>query len=218
MTDLAGPLWLSLRISLAATLIATLVAVPLAYALRRRAFVGRGALESLILMPMILPPTVVGYLILVTLGARGWLTSALPFDYSIVFRFEGAVLAAAIVAVPLIYLPARAGFATVEREMEDVAKLMGASRAQTFWHVAVPMAARGLGSGVVLGFARALGEFGATIMVFGWQPNRVTLPISIYADFEQGTLSDAAPAVLALSAASFGLVLLYNATGGGRQA
>jgi molybdate transport system permease protein len=216
MSDLLAPLWLSLRISVVATLIATLVAVPLAYALRRRRFVGRGAIESLILMPMVLPPTVVGYLILVTLGARGWLTR--PFDYSIVFRIEGAILAAAVVAFPLIYLPARAGFASVEREMEDVAKLMGASRWQTFWHVALPMSMRGLGSGVVLGFARALGEFGATIMVFGWLPDRETLPISIYRHFDQGALGDAAPAVLALSAASFGLILLYNATGAGRQA
>lgn len=216
MNDLWPALALSLRIAAVATGLVTLLGVPIAYAFARRRFVGRSLIEGLILMPMVLPPTVVGYLILMAFGARGWF-SAWTFGYSIVFRFEGAVLAAAVVALPMLYLPAKAGFASVDRELEENARLMGANRLQLFWHVSVPLAIRGLASGVVLAFARALGEFGATIMVFGWQPGRLTLPISIYADYEQGELSDATPAVLALTAASLGLVMLYNSSAAGKQ-
>ena len=217
MSDLWPPLWLSVRIAFLATLLACGVGVPLAFALGRRRFWGRGLIEATVLLPLVLPPTVVGYLILMALGSHGWLSGVL-FGYSIVFTFEGAVLSGAIVALPMIYLPAKAGFASVERELEDVARLMGANRLQVFWHVSVPLALRGLASGVVLAFARALGEFGATVMVFGWQPGRQTLPISIYADYEQGELSHATAAVLVLSAVSFGLIGLYNASSAGRQA
>ncbi len=217
MTDLWPALWLSLRIALTATLVACALGIPLAFALARRDFPGKSLAEGLILLPMVLPPTVLGYILLMTFGARGWLSPLLG-GYSIVFRFEGAVMAAAIVALPMLYLPAKTGFASVERELEDIARLMGANRLQTFWHVSVPLACRGLISGLVLAFARALGEFGATVMVYGWQPGRLTLPISIYADYEQGNLSHATAAVVALSALSLGLIMLYNASAAGKQA
>src|SRR6187397_3472951 len=107
MTDIWPALWLSLRIAAVATALCALVGVPLAFALRRRRFVGRSILEALILLPMVLPPTVVGYVILLTFGKRGWLGSisqVVPF----VFHFPGAVLAAAVVALPMMYLPAKA--------------------------------------------------------------------------------------------------------------
>ncbi len=216
MSELLSAMLLSLEIAVSATLLAALVGIPLAHAMARREFVGKSLLEGLILIPMVLPPTVMGYLIIMTLGARGWLAPLLG-GYSIIFRFEGAVLAAAVVALPMLYLPAKAGFASVERELEDIAVLMGANRLQLFWHVSVPLAIRGLSSGLILAFARALGEFGATVMVFGWQPGRLTLPISIYADFEQGELSHAKAAVVALSFISLSLVMAYNATSAARQ-
>ena len=216
MSDLWSALLLSVEIAITAMVVAALVGIPLAYAMARRRFPGKSLLEGLILIPMVLPPTVVGYLLIMALGARGWLSPLLG-GYSIIFRFEGAVLAAAIVALPLLYLPAKAGFAAVERELEDIAVLMGANRLEVFWHVSVPLARRGLASGLILAFARALGEFGATVMVFGWQPGRLTLPISIYADYEQGELSHATAAVVALSLISLSLVMAYNATSAGRQ-
>lgn len=200
---------LSLQIAIAATVIAVAVAVPVASMMARRTFAGKSIVEAILLLPLVLPPTVVGYLLILMLGARGWI-SRLFGDYSIVFRFEGAVLASAIVAFPLLYMPTKAAFASVERELEDIARLMGASRLQMFWHVSLPMARRGLGSGIVLGFARALGEFGATLMVFGWQPGRITLPISIYDDWQQGNLSHASGAVIALVALSLIMVSVYN--------
>ncbi len=219
MNDLWQPLGLSLRVALAATLLTVLLGVPLAYGMARRAFPGRSLVEGFILLPLVLPPTVVGYLIIVVLGSRGWLARRLgeSFDYSIVFRFEGAVLAALVVAVPMLYMPAKAAFASVERDLEDAARIMGASRLQLFWHVSIPLARRGLVSGLLLAFARALGEFGATMMVFGWQPGRLTLPISIYADYEQGDLTHATAAVVALSMISLSLVLAYNLTLAGKR-
>jgi len=207
-----GTVWPALRLSLAiastATVLAVLVGVFLAYVISRRQFSGRSAIESLICLPLVLPPTVVGYLLIVALGADSWVGRLL--HYSVVFRIEGAILAAATVALPLVYIPSRSAFSSVDRELEDVARLMGANALQTFWHLSLPMARRGIAGGLVLGFARALGEFGATMMVFGMQPQRLTLPISIYADFQSLTLRHAVPAVALLIGVSAGIMLIYN--------
>jgi molybdate transport system permease protein len=219
MSDLWDPLLLSLRIATTATLLVVLIGVPLALLMSRRRFIGKNLIEGLIVVPMVMPPTVVGYGIILLLGSRGWVGQWLnrAFGYSIVFRFEGAVLAAALVALPMLYLPAKAGFASIEREMEDNAKLMGASRWQVFWHVALPLARRGVYSGLLLAFARALGEFGATMMVFGWQPGRVTLPVSIYADYEQNNMAHAMAAGVALALISLTLVMAYNRSSAAAQ-
>ena len=212
-------LWLSFRIATAATALVILVGVPLAYFMSRRRFPGTSIVEGIIMMPLVLPPTVVGYYIIMTLGARGvighWLKQAL--DYSIVFRFEGAVLAAAIISLPMLYIPARAAFASTERELEDMARTLGANRAQLFWHVSIPLARKGLISGIMLCFARSIGEFGATIMVYGLQPARMTLPISIYLHFEHGQLADASGAVVILTVVSLGLIMAYNVSSVSRQ-
>ena len=219
MERLWPPLLLTLQIATAATLLTALVGIPLALVMARRRFRGKSIVEALILVPLVLPPTVLGYLLITMLGARGWLGEWLhaATGYSILFRFEGAVLAAAVVALPLFYMPVRAAFATVEREWEDDARLMGAGRLATFWHVSLPLARRGLASGVILAFARAAGEFGATIMVLGIQPDRLTLPILIYVDYEQGTPAAAAGAVILLLSASLLIVAIYNRTALGRQ-
>ena len=219
MTDLWRSLLLSLGIATLATLAVAVVGVPVAYLMSRRQFPGRSIIEALITVPLVLPPTVVGYLIIMTLGARGWAGAWLhrATGYSIMFRIEGAVLAAAVVALPLLYLPARAAFAAVEKEMEDVATLMGAGRLATFWHVSLPLARRGIAAGLILAFARALGEFGATVMVFGIPDGRVTLPISVWVDYTQHNLSHATAAVVALSTVSLALVMAYNASSVSRQ-
>ena len=231
MTGVWAAAALSGRIAAVATAVTLVLAVPLAWGMARWRFAGRGLVEGVVLMPVVLPPTVVGYVLLVVFGANGVVNRALlalfgtdgvlggvlgpaagrflPFSFA--FTFTGAVVAAVVVALPLFYLPAKAAFAAVDRDLEDVATLMGATRWQTFWHVSVPLARRGLVSGTVLAFARALGEFGATVMVFGWQPGRLTLPISVYAEFDHGDLSTAWPAVAVMAGASLGLVLLYNA-------
>ena len=197
---------------MAATIAVALVAIPMGHVMARARFPGRSFAEAVFALPLVLPPTVVGYLILAVFGARGWPGVWLHawFDYSIVFRIEGAILAAAIVAFPLVYLPAKSAFAAIEHEFEDVAALQGASRLQIFWHVSLPAARLGIGGGLILGFARALGEFGATVMVFGWQPGRQTLPISIYSAYEQGKMDAAAPTVLLMIAICLIVVGVYN--------
>jgi molybdate transport system permease protein len=209
MTDVWPPLWLSLRIAAAATAACALVGVPLAFAMRRRRFIGRSVIEAIVLLPMVLPPTVVGYLLLVLFGRRGWLAPLLA-GYSITFTFGGAVLAAAVVALPMMYLPAKAAFATVEAEVEDSARTLGAGPLQLFWRVSVPLARHGLLAGTVLAFARAAGEFGATVMVLGLQPDRETLPMAVYFGYEYNDVSRAAFATTILTAISLALIFLYN--------
>jgi molybdate transport system permease protein len=212
MTTLLDALLLSLKIALVATLLVTLLAVPLAYAMARRSFRGKSLIEALLVVPLVLPPTVVGYFLLVLCGTRSPLGAALlrRLGYTLLFNWHGAVLAAAAVSLPLLYLPAKAGFAGVERELEDVARLFGAGPARTFWHVSLPLARRGIGSGLLLAFARALGEFGATVMVMGSQPGRQTLPILIYDRYVTGEMTSAAPAVVLLACVSFAVIVLYN--------
>lgn len=212
MEHLWPPLWLSIRIAVLATIVVALIGVPLAYLTARRRFAGRSVLEALIILPLVLPPTVVGYFILVVLGARSPIGRALRdgFDYSFLFNWHGAVIASAVVSLPLVYLPARSAFASIEPELIDIARLTGASKLSTFWHVSLPLASKGIASGLMLAFARALGEFGATVMVMGDQTKQRTLPISIWNDYVGGQMADAAPAVILLSAVSLGVVLLYN--------
>ena len=219
MQHLLPPLLLSLRVAMVATAVVALIGVPLAYFMARRKFWGQSILESLLIVPLILPPTVVGYFILLIAGSRSPIGKLLAgwFDYSIVFHWHGAVVAAAVVSLPLLYLPTRAAFAGIEPELLDIARLMGAGRVGVFWHVNLPLARRGIGSGLLLAFARALGEFGATVMVMGDLPGKQTLPISIYNDYIGGTLRDAAPAVVALTIVSLAVILLYNRSTLGRR-
>src|SRR5439155_5803480 len=167
MHHLLAPLLLSLRVAIVATVLVALIGVPLAYVMARRAFAGRSVVEAVLIVPLILPPTVVGYFILMALGRRSPIGMLLErwFGYSVLFHWHGAVIASAVVALPLLYLPARAAFMNLERELEDIARLMGAGPIGVFWHVSLPLARRGIASGLLLAFARALGEFGATVMV-----------------------------------------------------
>ena len=204
--------WLSIRIALLAVLLASVFALPMAYVNSRSSYRGKGLLEGLLVLPMVLPPTVVGYLIILAMGSNGIVGEYLNrwFSYSIMFRMEGAVLAAATVAFPLLYLPARGAFASVERDVEDVARLHGASPLQVFRHISLPLAARGVVSGLILSFARALGELGATVMVFGIRTTQTTLPVSIYLDYEHGEMYKGLPAVILLCTVSMFITVLYN--------
>jgi molybdate transport system permease protein len=214
MGDLLPALILSLRIALTATAVVALIGIPLAYFLARRRFFGKTLFETLLTVPLVLPPTVVGYLIILALGARSPIGAVLDraFGYRLLFSLGGAILAAVVVSLPLLLLPARAAFAAVEPEYEEIARLYGAGRLQTFWHVNLPLARRGIASGLLLAFARALGEFGATVMVFGHQSDRQTLPISIYQDYVGNEAARAMPAVVLLSAVSLLVIFLYNRT------
>jgi len=214
MADLLPSLLLSLRIALCATVLVAAVAIPLGFLMARRWFVGRSLLEALFTLPLVLPPTVLGYYLLTAFGRRGivgvWLDQWLGFTFQ--FHWTGAVLAAATVAFPLLYLPARAAFGGVSPEMEAVARLNGATLLQVFWHVSLPIARKGIAAGLLLTFSRALGEFGATIMILGDMSGKQTLPILIYTENSSGARNSplAMAAVVLLSGLSLGLILLYN--------
>jgi len=217
MSELSTSLLLSLRIALGATALAAAFALPLAYLLARRKFAGKSIVETILMLPLVLPPTVVGYLIIIAFGIQSplgkWLNAT--FGFRLLFTETGAVAASAVVAFPLLLLPARAAFAGVEREFEEIARLMGAGPLSVFWHVSLPMARRGIAGGLLLAFARALGEFGATVMVFGTA--RKTLPVLVWYSNESSGMRDAAPAVALLLGASLLVMALYNRSGLGRQ-
>src|SRR5699024_7005213 len=183
------PLWLSVKTAGISTLIVFLIGTFFAYIIGRHHFFGKSVLEALFLLPLVLPPTVVGFLLLYLFGNNGligkWLIAL--FDFQIVFTWYGALLAAIVVSFPLMYQSASAAFLQYEKELELVARTLGKSRSYVFWTVSFPLAWPGLLAGFVLAFARGLGEFGATLMVAGYIPNVTeTIPLAIYFAVEAG--------------------------------
>ena len=168
MGELA-PLWLSVRVATVATALIVLAGVPAAFGLARLSFPGKGLVSGFLILPLVLPPTVLGYLLLQVLGRRtwlgGWLDQAL--GVVLVFHWSGAVVASAIAAFPLFLLPTRGAFEAVDPALEDAARLLGRRELSVFCAVTLPLAWRGVAAGTVLAFARALGDFGATMMVAG---------------------------------------------------
>jgi molybdate transport system permease protein len=178
-----SPLFLSLRVASLATLAVVLVGLPLALLLARRAFPGKAVLAGVALLPLVLPPTVLGYGLLLLLGRRSWLGGWLEqaLGWTVVFHWSGAVIASGVAAFPLFLLPARSAIEGVEPRLEQVARLLGRSNRSVFWTVTLPLAWRGLAAGAILAFVRALGDFGATLMVAGDIPGRTrTVSLAIY--------------------------------------
>ena len=183
------PLLLTLKVAGWATLLATIAGVLIAYALARLRFPGREVLDAVMTLPMVMPPTVLGYYILVLVGRRGpigaWLEE--NFGVSLIFTWQGAVIASSVVALPLVYKAAATAFEGVDRQLEQAARILGKSEWEVFFRVTLPLAWPGILAGAMLGFARALGEFGATLMVAGNIPGRTqTLSIAIYDAVEAG--------------------------------
>ena len=164
-----GPFWLSLKIASLATILIILVGFPLALGLARFRFPGKGLLSGLLILPLVLPPTVLGFVLLKLLGRQGWLGHRLEAacGLTIVFHWSGAVVAAAVAAFPLFLLPARGALEGVNPAYEDAARLLGRTELSVLRSITIPLAWRGLVAGSVLAFARALGDFGTTLMVAG---------------------------------------------------
>jgi len=177
------PLLLTLKVALCATLLATLFGVLFARMLGRKRSVTRDVAESVLTLPLVLPPTVLGYYLLVVLGRNGAIGSWLldHFGITLIFTWQGAVIAAAIAAFPLILRSARAAFTDVDRSLEQAARTLGLREPAVFFRVTLPLAWRGVLAGALLAFARAMGEFGATLMIAGSLPGRTqTLALAIY--------------------------------------
>lgn len=187
------PLLLSLKVAGWATAIDVVLGVAVAFGLSRWRSSARELVDSLLTLPLVMPPTVLGYYLLVLLGRRGaigaWLNK---FDIQLVFTWQGAVIASAVVAFPLVLKSARTAFETVDPQFERAARTLGISEAAVFFRVTLPLAARGILAGALLAFARALGEFGATLMIAGNLPGRTqTLSVAVYAAVQAGDDSTA---------------------------
>lgn len=202
MSDLWIPLLLSLKVAGWATLFAAVLGIAVAFLLSRWRSPLCNLVDSILTLPMVLPPTVIGYYLLVLLGRRGWLGQWLSqWGIELVFTWQGAVVAATVVAFPLVLKSARAAFEDVDYRLEDAGIVLGLSRLQVFFRVSLPLAMRGIMAGVLLAFARALGEFGATLMIAGSIPGRTqTLSISIYEAVQAGNDDLAMTLVLVTSA------------------
>jgi len=176
------PIWLSLRVSSCATVLTLLGGLPLAWLLARRRFAGHDVLEAVVVLPLVLPPTVLGYYLLVVIGARGPLGRALDgLGIELAFTWRAAVLAACVGSVALLVKAAQAGFESVDARLEQAARTLGRSEWSIFWSITLPLAWRSVFAGTVLAFCRALGDFGITLMVAGSVPGLTqTMPLAIY--------------------------------------
>lgn len=207
------PLWLSLRVACLATLISLLVGLATAYALVHGRFPGRHLLETLVTLPIVLPPTVLGYYLLVALGRASPLGSLYEsvFRRPLVFTWQAAVVAACFHSVPLLVRAARAAFQSVDHNLENAARSLGAGEWRVFWRVSLPLARRSVVAAGVFAFARALGDFGVTIMIAGNIPGRTqTAAVAIYDAVQSGNTLLANSLVLVLSAVAITVLYLVN--------
>lgn len=186
--DIIVPLLLSLKVAIMATLISTIGALALAGVLNRRRGPMPALLDSFCALPLVLPPTVLGYYIILVVGRRGLIGSWLgEVGINLIFSIEGAIVAATVVVFPLIYKSGRAALETVDKRLEDAARTLGASELRIFLSISLPLAKRGIFAGLILAFTRGMGEFGATLMVAGNIPGKTqTLALAIYSAFQAG--------------------------------
>lgn len=197
-----APLWLTLKIALLATLLAGAIGIALGWWMARRQFRGKNFVDALLMLPMVLPPTVLGYYLIVVIGRNGVLGQYLDrwFSINLMFTWQGAVIAASLVSLPLIYKAARAAFEDVDGRFLHAARTLGASEPEVFLRIALPLAVRGITAGLMLAFARAMGEFGATLMIAGNLPGKTqTLSIAIYDAVQAGNDAQALWLTLVIS-------------------
>ena len=207
------PLWLSLRVAALATLVSLGLGLWIAYLLANRKFRGKELLDAVVTLPLVLPPTVLGYYLLVVLGRSSPLGQFYEWTFGapLVFTWQAAVVASTLHAIPLLVKSARAAFDTVDRSYEKAARNLGASDWRVFWRVTMPLSRRAVIAASVLAFARALGDFGATLMIAGDIPGKTqTAAIAIYDAVEGGNTLVARVLVLALSAVAIGIVYAAN--------
>jgi molybdate transport system permease protein len=204
------PLWLSLRVTAWSTGIVAVTGIGLGYLLARSRFPGRGLLDAIATAPIVMPPTVLGYYLLVTVGRRSPIGRAWEslFGVPLVFTWQGAVLAASVASFPFCLRSARAAIESVDRRFEAVGRVMGLSGWRVALQITLPLARRGLLAGVALAFARALGDFGTTVMVAGNIPGRTqTMPVAVYDAVQAFDYDRAGTLALVLLAAALTVLL-----------
>ena len=213
------PLWLSLRVASLATLISLGLGLSIAYLLTNRRFRGREVLDAAITLPLVLPPTVLGYYLLVLLGRDAAIGRAYEsvFGQPLVFTWQAAVIAALFHSAPLLIKMSRAALESIDHTYERAARSLGASEWRLFWRVTLPLAWRSIAAATALCFARALGDFGVTLMLAGNMPGRTqTLAVAIYDAVESGNGQLARTLVLTVSAVAIAVLWFSNVIGGVR--
>ncbi|SDJ25385.1 molybdate transport system permease protein [Paenibacillus naphthalenovorans] len=184
-----SPIGLSLQVAMLSSIVVAVLGVGAAWWMSRRSFKGKTLLETAFMLPLVLPPTVVGFLLLVMLGRKSWIGRFFEwlFDAPVVFSWWAAVVASIVVAFPLVYQTMKTGYASVDRDLEDAGRSIGASEWQVFRYITLPLTFRSLVTAYILGFARGLGEFGATLMIAGNIPGKTqTIPTAIYVAVDAG--------------------------------
>jgi molybdate transport system permease protein len=206
-----SPLVLSLWVSVLATSIIAVLGTLFAYVLARKRFFGRTMLDAFTTLPMILPPTVTGYYLIILLGKNGVIGNYIYklTGWSVMFTWQAAVIAATVVAIPIMIKSTKAAIESVDIEYEKAAFTLGKSEIETFFLITLPLAKKGLIAGLVLSFARALGEFGATIMIAGNIPGKTsTMPLAIYRAFQSGEDQLATTLVIILTVVSIAVIYI----------
>ena len=216
--EVLDALWLSFVTTAASLIITVALGLPLAFMLARRRFRGKGLVEAVVDLPIVLPPSVAGLALLLVFGRRGLLSA--PFEllgFSVPFTTIAVVMAMTFVSAPFFIRSARTGIAGVDHDLEDAARVDGASERQLFRAITVPLASTALAAGLVMSWARSLGEFGATIMFAGNVQGRTqTLPLVVYSEFQGGDLDASIAAAAILVIAAFGVLVAVRVFHWGR--
>jgi molybdate transport system permease protein len=204
------PVWLSLRVSVIATALALLIGIPVAWTLAKKQFPGHHLVEAIVILPLVLPPTVLGYYLLIVLGSHGPVGRLLDaLGIELAFTWRAAVLAATVGSLPLLIKAAQAGFELVDRQLEQAARTLGRREWSIFWTVTLPLAWRSILAGTVLAFCRALGDFGMTLMLAGSMPGKTqTLSLAIYDNVQANQMREAN--TLAIIAIGLVVVLMFG--------
>lgn len=207
-----SPLWISLKTAFLATIITSIIGIFISYKMANYKGRGRGVIDGVFTLPLILPPTVIGFFLLLICGKNGFVGKIfMSFNKNIIFSWSATVIAATVVAFPMMYRTCRSAFEQIDKNMISAARTLGLSETKIFFKIAIPLAWPGIIGGLVLSFARALGEFGATLMIAGNIPGKTqTMPVAIFFAVEGGDMNKAMLWVLIIVAISFIMIFLLN--------
>ena len=207
-----SPLWISLKTAFFATIITSIIGIFISYKMANYKGRGRGFIDGIFTLPLILPPTVIGFFLLLICGKNGFVGKIfMSFNKNIIFSWSATVIAATVVAFPMMYRTCRSAFEQIDKNMISAARTLGLSETKIFFKIAMPLAWPGIIGGLVLSFARALGEFGATLMIAGNIPGKTqTMPVAIFFAVEGGDMNKAMLWVLIIVAISFIMIFLLN--------
>ena len=208
-----GPIIISLKTSIVSTIIVSILGILLANLLLRREGKLKNFFESAIMLPLFMPPSLIGYILLMIIGKRSFIGSFLYeyFDFTFIFTWYGAVIAAVITSLPIMYGSAKGALLSIDDTYKEVAADLGATKFQTFYKVTLPLASKGILSGMVLSYARCFGEFGATMMIAGNIPGKTqNIPMAIYCAVERGDSSNANFFAVVVIIISTTLIFIYN--------